>query len=235
MTNRTRKTGTLLVLAVLLAAISTGSITICDALIFDVFDDAEPIVVSLKAGDTATQILTADDFLFRFGVCPSNALPQGAYFRYNRDALGAGTVSVDLVVERTTTPGHYPLLYAATAATIFQGGAVYQGTLDLTVLPPDESLVACFYAYGAGEVLLVNQPIGFYAYCSTQLETNPIVQYKWWFNYNGNPSSMPDATTTDSQVNHTYSTPGAKPVRLVIRAQNGDEAAKAQTITVNGL
>jgi len=237
MTPRIRRTGTLIILAVLLAAISTGSLTICDALIFTDLIDEGTISETVKAGEEVRDFTGSQGFLYRFAVCPPSSLPEGVYIRLRRDTRGLGSVSVDIVTDSNVIPGNYQVPFAETEF-FPEAAEMYIGTLDLTVTPPDPiALVACFYAYGKGEYLRVNQPISFYAYCSEATEANPIVLYKWWFNYNGNPNSTPDATMTlpTDHVNHTYSSAGNKPVRLVVRAQNGDEAATAQTITVLGL
>ena len=227
-----RRTGALLVLALLLAAISTGSLTICDAFIYGEPQDGGPIVVTLQAGDVATDITGSDGFSYRFDVCPTGSLPEGAYFQAVRDTRGLGSVSINLVTTTNTPPGNYQLPYVESDVLLF-GSFLYTGILDLTVTAPDVTLTACLYAFSESEILLVNQPITFYGCCSQSTEANPIVQYKWWYNYNGNPSSAPDATTTFCESERTYTTPGAKAARLVVRAQNGDEAATAQTITVN--
>ena len=73
------------------------------------------------------------------------------------------------------------------------------------------------------------------ACCSTSPKDDPIVQYKWWWDYNGNPSSTPNATTEFCITDHVYTTPGPRTTRLVVRTENGEEAAETFEILVQGL
>lgn len=230
---RTRRTGTLLALAVLLAAISTGGLTICDAFLFGAPEPGGTIPVTVQAGNTAPGIAESGGYFYRFSLC--GPLPQGAYLRSNRDTRGDGYTTVDLVTGTGTPPGNYQIPYVESDIDLF-GPILYAGTFDLTVTQADVTVEACLYVYSENELLLVNQPLSFYGCCSSSPMNDPIVQYKWWFNYNGNPSSSPDATTTTCQTQHTYASAGAKSVRLVVRTQGGDEGAATETITVvNGL
>ncbi|HKW13364.1 MAG TPA: PKD domain-containing protein [Candidatus Krumholzibacteria bacterium] len=233
MNTRLRRTGTLLVLALLLALMTTGNLSICDALILgEPTNDGPTITVSVNAGQTALAFTEASGIYFTFAVCPYGSLPSGSYLRFNRDT-GLGAVVMDLVTSPSTPPGHYTTTYVQTTQQLFYQD-FHSGTLDLTVLPAGVSLTACFYAYSVGEINYANQPIGFYADCSTAPESNPIVQYKWWWNYNGNPNSAPDQTATSTPIDHTYTTPGTKIVRLVVKAQDGSESAVIHNVNVVG-
>ena len=226
---RTRRTGTLLVLAVLLAAISTGGLTICDAYIWGEPLLGDTIVVNLQQGETEPDIARSDGIFYRWVLC--GTLPEGTYLREKRDLRGDGLVSIDLVTTLNTPPGHYQIPYVE-SDVYFLGSVLYAGTIDLTVTAAPVTLTACLYCFSQAEILVVNQPITCYGCCSESTQDDPIVQYKWWFNYNGNPNSPPDATTTVCETEHTYTTVGQKSVRLVVRTQSGQEAATGQTITV---
>jgi hypothetical protein len=230
---RVRRTVTLSVLAILLAALSTGSFTICDAFIFSDPIATDDIILTLKAGESELDIAGSGGSYYRFILCPTGSVPDGVYLRHNRDTRGKGFVSVDLVTDTNAPPGHYVLQYIENDV-FFLGPVTYSGVFDLTIEEPDVALTACFYAYSKGEILVVNQPIIFDGICSQATEQYPIVQYRWWFNYNGNPGSTPDDITKDAQTSHTYTTSGPKTVRLVVRASNGSEAATASVITVIG-
>jgi hypothetical protein len=232
---RLRRTGTLLALAVLLAFISTGSISLCDAILFGEPEPVGPAIdITVQAGETAENFAEAGGPYLLFNVCPAGSLPSGAYVRVNRSlSEEIAFTGFDLVTSLDTPPGEYTAIYVRTEFNFLSPDFV-SGTFNLTVLPAETTLAACFYAYSEGEINRVNQPISFYAYCSLAPEANPIVQYKWWWNYNGNPSSSPDQTVTSTPVDHTYSTAGTKTVRLVVRAQNGDESAVTETVTVTG-
>jgi hypothetical protein len=151
--------------------------------------------------------------------------------RTNRNLTGSEpTASVDLVTTSATPPGIYLLQYREASP-----GSQVIGTLELTVEAAEPSdVVSCMAVFGEGEVILVNQSVSFYGCCSTSPENDPIVQYKWWFNYNGNPSSPPSATTATCMTTHVYTSPGPRTTRLVVRTESGEEAADITEITVQG-
>jgi hypothetical protein len=242
-----RQTRTLLALAALLAAMSTGCLSLCE-LFFGVKPEPGPTVtVTVQAGNNANGFAALAAFLSRFALCDfdvssessryipagaSTVVPAGVYCRTNRDLRGSEpTATVDLVTSASTPPGQYMLEYRDASP-----GSYVVGTLNLTIEPGEAPLVqACLYVYGDGEVIVVNQNTNFYGCCSLAPEDDPIVQYKWWFDYNGNPSSAPSATTTLCLTDYTYTTPGPRTTRLVVRTQSGEEAEDTQDIVVLGL
>lgn len=221
------RVGILLALAVLLASMTTGSLTICDVL-FGTAEEGETYVVSLKAGETEFYVTGALilEPLYRFSLC--SPVPEGVYYRNVRnDFFDPAFSSVDLITSNTTPPGHYVIDYVE----VFSLQQVKLGQLDLTVQVPDRILTACFNVLVDGPIL-INQHVNLSAYCSTAPAGQTIVQYKWWFDYSGGPTSLPSATTSEFQIDHTYVTAGQRTVRLVVVSNNGDEAATAQSITV---
>ena len=224
------RTGTLLALAVLLASMTTGYLTICD-LFLGAPEPGDTYYVALKAGETAEDIAgsVTSDF-YRFTLC--GPVPEGVYYRVRRDLRGLGGNTVDLITTTSTPPGHYSIDYVEGGFNPLFAELLLLGQVDLTVAEADQILTACFYYFVNSEVILVNQSVSFLSYCSTAPPGRTIVQYKWWFNYNGNPSSTPSVVTADYNVPYTYTTAGTRTVRLVVRADNGDEAATAQSITV---
>jgi hypothetical protein len=224
------RTGTLLALAVLLASMTTGYITICDFVLGEP-EDGGTFFVSLKAGETAEDITGAfESEFYRFSLC--SPVPEGVFYRINRDLRGSGDTSVDIITSAATPPGHYTIDYVEGGFDPGAPNVLLLGQIDLTVAEPDQTLTACFYYYGMFEFVVVNQPVSFLAYCSTVPAGRSIVQYKWWFNYNGNPSSPPSEIDTDYETQYTYTSAGAKTVRLVVRADNGDEAATERSFNV---
>lgn len=239
-----RRLGTLATLAVLLAAMTTGCLTLCEAFLGVKPADGPDVSVTVPAGNTANNFATLGGFFSRFAVCdfplaPNSVIPAGAstsvpggvYVRTNRNLTGSEPVSsVDLVTTAATPPGVYVLQYRET------GGSHVVGTLNLTVEAAEPSdVVACMAVFGEFEVIQVNTTTNFYGCCSTSPESDPIVQYKWWFSYNGNPSSPPSATTTTCMTTYTYPTPGPRTTRLVVRTESGEEAAETTEIVVQGL
>jgi hypothetical protein len=238
-----RRLANLTALAVLLAGISTGCLTVCERFLLFLQLGIFPgplEEVTLEAGDTFEDWADALDFLSMFALCDSvpvrgstipagesYSVPPGVYVRTNRDLRGpAPSATVDLVTSASTPPGRYIVQYR----DISPSGHVV-GTLDLTVQPASHPLVeACVYVYQDGEYILTGQPANFYGCCSQAPEEDPIVQYRWWWDYKGSPT--PDATTTTCITTHTYSTPGTKTARLVVRTQSGEEDDDTMTIVV---
>ncbi len=234
---------TLSALAVLLAAMSTGSLSLCE-IFFGIDPEAGPdINETVPAGNTVNDFASLGSFYSRIALCdfpltaessrfiPAGAntqVPAGVFCRTNRDLRDKGIVSADLVTSTSTPPGVYVLQYRDASP-----GSYIIGTLNLTIeerAPSD--VTACMAVFGKGEVILVNQTAQFYGCCSLAPENDPIVQYKWWFNYNGNPSSAPSQTTATCMTSTTYGTPGVKNTRLVVRTESGIEAEDTQQITV---
>jgi hypothetical protein len=151
------------------------------------------------------------------------------YVRTNRDLRGEPSATVDLVTALSTPVGSYVLEYRDASP-----GSYVVGQLNLTIeAAPDPEVTACMAVFGENEVIVVNQIVNFYGCCSfSNNKEDPIVQYKWWFNYNGNPSSSPSQTTTICSTTTTYTTPGVRNTRLVVRTQSGLEAEDTQQITV---
>ena len=231
-----RKLGVLLTLAVLLSAITMGCLGPCEAFIVGiVIQNGGTITINVHAGESASDI-SPIGFLGIFSICESSvvaeggtttALPVGVYSRTRRDLTGSEpTATVDCVTTSQTPPGHYILEYRETSPT----GQV-RGTLDLTVEASQSNVTACLYALG--EVYNVNHEIEFYACCSLAPPDDPIVQYKWWYDYNSNPSQPPSATTSACITYHTYTSAGAKYIRLVVRTQSGLTAEESHIIVVN--
>ena len=53
----------------------------------------------------------------------------------------------------------------------------------------------------------------------SQIPGDTITEYRWWFNYNGNPASPPDAVITNAvngDISHTFTTAGTYDVRLQV-------------------
>lgn len=223
--------GILLVLAVLLAGITTGNLTVCDVF-FGSPMPADNISVTVKVGETA-EAIRVQSFAppeYRFSLCGS--IPAGVFYRIRRtwvDEVPA-IASVDLVTTTTTPPGHYLIDYVEGGVSAIPT-QLFVGQVDLTVEEAAPSLIACFNYFVEGPIL-VNQHVNFTAYCSSAPAGQTIVQYKWWFDYSGGPTSAPSDTTSEFQIDHTYLTAGQRTVRLVVVSSNGDEAATAQPIVV---
>lgn len=236
------KLGTLTALAALLAWMSTGSLTICE-LMFGVDPVTGPTInVTLPAGENASNITLLGAIFSRFALCnlateratssaiPAGTLttvPTGVYTRCNRDLRGEPSATVDLITSASTPPGHYLLEYRDASP-----GSYVIGTLDLTVEPGQSDVTACMAVFGEGEVIVVNQTVTYYACCSSGPPGDPVVEYKWWFNYNGNPSSAPSRTVTQCETTSSYTTPGTKNVRVVVKTQSGLTAEDTQAIVV---
>ncbi len=204
-----------------------GNISICDVLVLGPPDQADTLVVSVAAGDTQTDVTYGNDseyYLFR--LCPPGAVP-GVYPITRRlpDGIGGTIVSVDIATSTTTPPGHYLVNYTDSDFRLFFP-FWENGILDLTVTP-GAALTACYEYVTDGEFITAGIPVTFLSYCST----GPIVLYKWWFSYNGNPNSTPSATTTDTFIQTTFSA-GPHTVRLVVRTGSGQEAEISHTYTV---
>lgn len=224
------RTSALLVIAVLLAAVTMGNLTWCDVIVHGPPSDADTVRVVLNPGEVARDIRVGfTETLYRFALCPPGAI-TGVYSRTRR-ALDS-FVTIDLVTSTNTPPGHYFLTYVEAYEFFRFEPELYRGVIDLTVEAPEATVTACMAVFGQNEVIVVNQPVSFYGCCSTSPEEDPIVQYKWWFNYNGNPSSSPSATTTSCMTTHTYTSAGTRETRLVVRTQSGEEAEDTQTIQV---
>ncbi len=234
-----RKHTALFAIAVLLAAITMGCLGPCEALLLGIIiTDGGPIFLTAPAGSQANSFYPIGLFEL-LAICDGPAklataggtvaVPAGVYARTRRDLTASEpTATCDLVTSSSTPPGHYILEYRTTSPT-----GQTRGTLDLTIeegAPSD--VTACLYAYGDGEIIFVNQQVNFYGCCSFAPPTDPIVQYKWWFNYNGNPASAPSQTTSSCLTTHTYTTPGTKNTRLVVRTESGVEAEDTQSILV---
>jgi hypothetical protein len=228
------RSGTLLALAVLLAMTTTGYITICDVFLFGEPEVGPDIPVTVEAGDVASDI-TGSEFglLYRFSLC--GPVPEGVFPRLRRDGTSFGTpVVVDLVTSTSTPVGFHQIDYNEGDIGLFTEPYFAVGVVNLTVQPPTNPVTACMAVFGEGEIIVVNQTTNFYGCCSSSPENDPIVQYKWWFDYNGNPSSTPSDITTECMTTHTYTTPGTKNTRLVVRTESGEEAEDTQTIVVLG-
>src|SRR5262249_34254434 len=117
MMTRPRRTGTFLILGLLLAAMTTGSLSLCDAFIFGTPpSDAPTLGVSVHAGDTRLGFAEAVGVYATYGICPPRSLPAGAYLRLNRDFTHlTPTFSVDLVTSPSTPPGSYTMTYVKTS------------------------------------------------------------------------------------------------------------------------
>lgn len=226
--------GTFTALALLLAGVSTGGLTLCEAFFGGEPEAGEDFVVTVPAGNTVG-LAEALNALGRFALCNSlvraeggSTIPAGVYARTTRDLRGpTPSASVDLVTTSATPPGRYVIEYRST-----EPGSYAIGTIDLTVEEVHSDVTACMAVFGEGEFILVNQTVNFYGCCSQSPENDPIVQYKWWFNYNGNPSSAPSQTTPGCMTTTTYGTPGTKNTRLVVRTESGLEAEDTYTIDV---
>lgn len=222
---RAHRLTVLATIAVLLAAMTMGNISFCDVYLLGEPGVGPTIPITVKAGKTLHDFRAGYiDENYRFILCNPGTV-SGVYVQTER-SFGVFT-DVNLVTSASTPPGHYTLNYTETSLTT-EGPIFNLGILDLTVLPADE-LTACFYVNS--EVILVNSHVDFSAYCSI----GPIVLFSWWFDYDGNPTSAPSATTTGYQIQHTYATAGQRTVRLVVRAEGGGEAETSQTVVVQGL
>lgn len=238
-----RRLGTLATLAVLLAAMSTGALSLCEIFFGVVPEDGPDVAVTVTAGNTANDFASLGSLLSRIAVCnlsvtsesseriPAGAgtvVPAGVYCRTNRDFRGKPVVSADLVTSSSTPPGNYVLEYRDASP-----GSYIVGTLNLTVEAAEPNdVVAELYVTSKNEFLLVNEPVILYGCLSQSPASDPIVEYRWWFNYNGNPSSPPSEITTICTNNYTYTTPGTKTARLVVRTQNDNEDEDVQTFNV---
>lgn len=237
------RTGILAALTLLLAGSTTGLLPVCEPVEEEKPQAGATLYVTLEAGEEATDINDAFDFFSRIALCDfglpltgsleagGSTIPSGVYLQCNRDLRGEEPLaSVDLKTNAATPPGHYLLQYRMASLT-----SIVTGTLDLTVQPAQAPLVqACLYVYGEGEnpVIVVNQNTNFYGCCSLSPENDLIVQYKWWWDYNGNPLSAPSLTTTLCLTDHTYTSVGPRTTRLVVRTQSGEEAEDTQEIVV---
>ncbi len=222
-----RRIAVLSVIALLLAAMTTGNLTICDVYVFGPPSAARDLAVTVEAGQTAGSITGSVDDNYVFRLCQTTPV-HGVYPVVS--CLGGNPCLsvVDLVTSPTTPPGDYIIQYAETYTGLLGIVELARGELRLTVTPSTAPpLDACFEVYQ--EILKVGEPVAFYAYCST----GAIAQFKWWFNYNGNPSSTPDLTTTDTIIDHTFTTMGQKTVRLVVRTATGEEDEVSHAYTVN--
>lgn len=225
--------GTLLALAILLASMTMGNLTVCDVVMGEP-EAGRDYVISLKAGETALGItgpLLAPDF-YRFSLC--GPIPDGVYYRivheYGLLVDGVPT-SVDIITSPGTPPGHYSIDYVEGGLSQLPGSnQLLVGKIDLTILPPDAALVACFHLSSEGPIT-INHAV-FFIGCSSAPPGQTIVLYKWWFDYDGNPSSDPSLLGPDPNVQHTYTTAGSRTVRLVVVTDDGDEAATAQSVNV---
>jgi hypothetical protein len=217
----------LLAIALLLAGITMGNISICDVLILGPPDQADTLYVNVAAGETQTDVARGiDSKYYLFRLCPPGAV-SGVHPITHRlpDGNGGAIVSVDIATSTTTPPGHYRVNYTdSDFRLLFPFWE--NGILDLTVTP-GAALVACYEYYTQTEFITAGIPVTFLSYCST----GPIVLYKWWFSYNGNPNSAPSTTTTDTFIETTLSA-GAHTVRLVVRTATGQEAEISHTYTV---
>ena len=230
-TLRPRKLAALLVIAALLAALTMGNISICDVIV-GAPDEADTLRVTVQAGQTAAEITTNLFEYYLFRLCPPGAV-SGVYpvTRFFGDP-GPGDAAirlVDLVTSTTSPPGHYFVNYTEWYPEFFGTPILAYGVLDLTITsgPDPELLHSCFYAQA--EIIQVGVPVTFNATCST----GPIAQYKWWFNYNNNPSSSPSITTTAATAQTTYGSIGQRTVRLVVHAAGGEEAEITHTYVVS--
>ncbi len=235
--------GTLTVLAVLLAGMSMGFISWCEFILGIEPGEGENFVFEVEAGETISNWAGLLALLERLALCEAlfvaedgstiaaeggSTIPPGVYLRTTRDLRGAEpTASVDLITSASTPPGRYLISYQRAGLNGY-----VTGTCDLTVLPGAHPVTACIYVYQDGEVIVVNQPVNFYGCCSSSPKDDPIVQYRWWWDYNGNPNSAPSQTTTTCLTTHTYATTGTKNARLVVRTDSGEEAEDLQAIVV---
>ncbi len=236
-----RKLRTMTALGVLLAAMSTGCLTLCEIFFGAEPEDGDDIFVTASAGSSANNAFALFNFLSRVALCNGDLsqattvgggntiVPAGVYLRTSRDLRGAEpTATVDLVTSSNTPEGVYTLQYRETAP-----GTYVIGTLYLTIEHEDLPVQACMAVYGSEEFIVVGQSASFYGCCSFSSDIeDPIVQYKWWWDYNGNPSSSPSQTTTTCMTTHTYNTAGPRTTRLVVRTQSGLEAADLYEINV---
>ncbi|HXV14535.1 MAG TPA: hypothetical protein VEC56_10055 [Candidatus Krumholzibacteria bacterium] len=227
---------TLTALAVLLAGMTTGCLTLCEALLGIEPEPGKDFVVVVPAGEQAT-LADALYWLSRITLCldeiaaeGGGIAPTGVYCRTSRDFRGSEpTATAELVTSASTAPGRYFIPYRYADPTTF-----ITGTVDLTVEENQSGVVAELYITSKTEVPVVNEPVITYGCLSTSPASDPIVEYRWWFNYNGNPSSTPSEVTTICTNSTVYTTPGTKTVRLVVRTQSGSEAEDIQTFTVLG-
>lgn len=229
------RTGTLTTLAVLLAGLCMGFIPLCELIANSEPETGDDIDATAEAGNTVHDLTLLDVFA-RIAMCElgvvaeggPTAIPSGVYLRTSRDLRGTPSATVDLVTSASTPPGVYVIEYRKAGL-----GSYVTGTLNLTIQPGSSLVQACLYVFqGEGDVIIVNQVATFYGCCSLAPPEDPIVQYKWWFDYNGNPSSSPSTTTAFCEATHTYASTGTRTARLVVRTQSGEEAEDTQTINV---
>lgn len=225
------RSGTLLALAILLAMTTTGYITICDVFLFGEPEDGPTLFATVEAGETAVDVTgSSDGFFYRFSLC--SPVPQGVYPVIRRDGTSFGSpVQVDIVTSTNTPPGFYTIDYNEGDIGFFSDYFAV-GQLELTVEQPTSGITVCMFVGGKGEFVVVNEPATLYACCSTGPKDDPIVQYRWWPSYNGNPSSSPTYTTGECIISHTYTTTGTKTARLVLRTESGEEAEGTVTVQV---
>lgn len=224
-----RKLAAPLAIAALLAALTMGNITLCDVALLGLPEEADTLRVTVQAGQTAADIASSvfDAYLFR--LCPPGVV-SGVYPVSHIFGGPPGITIVDLATSSTTPPGHYFVNYTETYENFpFPSLVLTLGVIDLTITPgPEPELLhSCFYAQA--EIIQVGVPVTFNATCST----GPIAQYKWWFDYNNNPSSSPSITTTAATAQTTYGSIGQRTVRLVVHAAGGEEAEITHTYVVS--
>ncbi len=236
------KLGVLTALAVLLAASTMGFLPWCAPEEEEPEPDTAPtITLTKEAGDTEIDFGGLLGLLEQLALCEplilpngtrvpagGSSIPAGVHIRCRR-YLETGAATAELVTSTSTPAGHYIIQYRRAGI-----GARAVGTLDLTITAPQNPVQACLYVYPDNEELIfyVNQNVNFYAGCSFAPEDDPIVLYKWWWDYSGSPSSPPSQETAISYTDHTYTSTGTKHTRLVVRTESGVEAEDTQDIVV---